>query len=162
MCESRPLHLVAYPHNHHVYAPPHAVTNVVKVNSGLAILAFNLFLPYVMVKSVTGGTERPPTVITKGPQEKRFSQELTGNDISVFSVSPNDNSFAFETAFEVLLVMKNLLLMCQTPEERHIPKKPPRDRGRRAPLTFRAPPRARTLRAVKGRPLCGARASRPR
>ena len=116
--ESRSLHLVCYPHPFHRFIPARDENPAVGVISRCAIIAVNCFNPYRSITMENGYRGILPMVVANGPTWRRFGREILKNDRSVFSLSTSDNSFAFDTGFEVLLLLKNLAFTVQSSKER--------------------------------------------
>lgn len=118
MTESRYLHLLCVPHAHHVYIPKYANNACIPVHTKLGILTLSCFKPFARVLMADGHDEILPMILADGPTEKKFGKQIMGHDLSILQLSDLDNSFAFDSAFEVLLLLKNLTFVAQTPEER--------------------------------------------
>jgi hypothetical protein len=119
LCQSRYMHLVVYPHPSHQLFYAHQYSPVIQVRSKLAILAPNSFEPLMVVFSHTSKRQEYfPMIISHGTMDLMLDQSITRTDLSLFTISSADNSWVFDTAFESLLIMKNLLFVLKTPDER--------------------------------------------
>jgi hypothetical protein len=116
ICENKYMHLITYPHINHTFYVSQSSSSFYKVKSRLAILAINSL-------SVTkpGLLSTYPSVLNS-TKEVAVTPDLADQEVSIFNMADTDNSFAFDTAFEVLLLLKNLLFLVKSPEERRLLK----------------------------------------
>ncbi|OHT10160.1 hypothetical protein TRFO_20619 [Tritrichomonas foetus] len=123
MSESKNLHLLAYPHLNHTYMPPNSFPPVLKVQN-TTIVSINSFTPYRrnVVKTSNKKSESLPFIYNNSKESSDFinlNPEILHEDISLFNVSTTDNSFAFDTAFEILLLLKNLSYVVRSPKQKY-------------------------------------------
>lgn len=120
MTESRAMHLICHPHVLHSFYPPGSYKEDIKVTNKFSICTLNSFRPmhHSSVK-VNDKKENLPLIITKGPTTLTLSDEILNKEFSIFAISQTDNTFAFDTGFEVLLILKNLLYIAKTPKQKY-------------------------------------------
>ncbi|OHT14900.1 hypothetical protein TRFO_14695 [Tritrichomonas foetus] len=120
MSESRKMHLICHPHILHTYYPPGSLTDTVKIQYDFSIATLNSFTP-MRRKSIKIGDKKEslPIIINKGPTVLSITRDIINEDLSVFAISQSDNTFVFDTGFEVLLILKNLLYVAHTPKQKY-------------------------------------------
>lgn len=120
MSESRAMHLICHPHILHSFHPPGSYKQEVEVKNKFSICTLNSFRPmhHQSVK-VNDKKENLPFIVTKGPTTLTLNEELLNKEFSIFAISQTDNTFAFDTGFEVLLILKNLLYVAKTPNQKY-------------------------------------------
>jgi hypothetical protein len=123
MCENPRVHLLAFPHLSHSYFPSRRYRPQLHIPTRFSIITISSFSPIHSFTSLTTNrTEHFPMVVVNGPTDFIFPPEFANNDCSVFTISPDDNTFVFGTAFEAILLLKHLLFSADSPEERTLLK----------------------------------------
>lgn len=111
MSEYRNLHLLIYPHINHKYFPPGTFGQSINLNSTPAVVTINSFIPlrFLAIKRI-GETKKEalPRVFCDGNDQMELNPELLRDELSIFAISTTDNSFAFDSAFELMLNIKNV------------------------------------------------------
>jgi hypothetical protein len=93
------------------------------IPSRFSIISVSSFSPITSCTNLaTNRIEQFPLVVVHGPTDFVFPPDFTNNDCSVFTISPDDNSFVFGTAFEAILLLKHLLFFAESPDERTLLK----------------------------------------
>lgn len=123
MSESRELHLICHPHILHSYHPPGTFKQELEIKNKFSICTINSFTPmrHGSIK-VNDKKENLPFIVTKGPTTLVLNDEILKTEFSIFAISQTDNTFAFDTGFEVLLILKNLLYVAKTPKQKYVLK----------------------------------------
>ena len=120
MSESRNLHLIAYPHIYHKYYPPRSFRATLDISSPTSIISINSFIPKrknaVQISNNKHGSL--PFVASDPNVKYQLIPEILNEDLSILSVSTTDNGFAFDTAFEILIILKNLSFVAITPKQK--------------------------------------------
>lgn len=124
ICSSKIMHLLAYPHVNHRYYPPLSYGNTIRMNTRYGILTVNSFTPLIREAGIVREKRQTlPYICTSLPCEFTFSDpQFRYLDYSQFMISPNENSWVFETAFEPLIIIKNILYLISSPSQRRAVK----------------------------------------
>lgn len=119
MSESRTMHLICQPHIMHTFYPRNSFVKNIEIKNKFTMATVNSFNP-VLHNSMTihDKKENLPFIVTKGPTIMTLEDSILSQDFSVFTISQTDNSFTFDTAYEVLLILKNLLYVVTTPNQK--------------------------------------------
>lgn len=123
--ESRNMHLLSYPHVNHTYYPPLSYFPPISLKKMPSIVTINSFMPIRF--SAASADRNPkkenlPFAFGNYQENLYVDQSITKEDLSVLSVNVTDNSFAFDTAFELLMDIKNVSFHATTPQQKFLIK----------------------------------------
>lgn len=138
MNRSERMHLIARPcRSHHYFAPPkdknkqvnwkeHPIDYKCGANCIVAPNDFNGFLPET-IRFKSSGTQQlypaPAIIPLSDPPHIIVLQGDNRREFSVFDINPMNNTWVYDTAFEMLLLLKNFVFVAQSDEERATAKK---------------------------------------
>jgi hypothetical protein len=112
MCENRYVHLVCFPHLCHDFYAVNSHSDLLQIRNQFSIVTVNSFEPvHTFTNTATGKREQLSLIVFNGPIEIVLALDFMQQPISVFNISPDDNRFVFGTAFEALLLLKNLVFI---------------------------------------------------
>lgn len=138
MARSERMHLIARPcRSHHYFAPPKDKDKPVnwkdkpiefKCSSNCIIAPndFHGFIPdTIRFRSSTSQELYPaPAIIPlSDPPHMIVIQGVNRREFSVFDINPMNNTWIYDTAFEMLLLLKNFVFIAQSDEERAAAKR---------------------------------------
>ncbi|EAY09223.1 hypothetical protein TVAG_309120 [Trichomonas vaginalis G3] len=138
MNKSERMHLVARPcRSHHYFAPPKDGENPIlwkekpidyKCGSNCIVAPndFNGFLPESICFKSSGTKQLYPTpaiIPLSQPPHIIVLQGQNRREFSVFDINPMNNTWVYDTPFEMLLLLKNFVFVAQTDEERAAAKR---------------------------------------
>lgn len=121
MCNDPLLHLVAYPNRWHSYYPPGS--NIIAVKTrGSSIVTINSFTGAMPGFFSIGNNRYGSPLIIPAPMEIKLNVNQKAYAVSTLEVLQMDNSWVFETPFEMLILLKSLIYMANTHETQIIAK----------------------------------------
>lgn len=109
MCECSSMHLLLCPNNYH--KRPIGLHNSILCLEPSIIFFNNLMAYDIDCIKFNNRLRSVPTWISSNdaPALIEFKNETDLNEVSIFEISDIDNSFCYDTAFEAMIILKNLL-----------------------------------------------------
>ncbi|OHT09134.1 hypothetical protein TRFO_22148 [Tritrichomonas foetus] len=117
MTQKQLLHMLAFPHHFHTYYPPGSYPATLRVNSPNAIITMNSFHPIVKDGIEHEKTKYDLPFIKHGG-DPMVQLSVLDRSLSILSINPNNNSWIYESAFELLLLMKSFIFFTPDPKFR--------------------------------------------
>ena len=108
MTQKQLLHMLAFPHHYHTYYPPGSYPAKLRVTSPNAIITMNSFHPIVKDGIEFEGKKYYLPFIKAGG-DPTVQLSILDRSLSILSINPNNNNWVYESAFELLLLMKSFL-----------------------------------------------------
>lgn len=115
------LHMLAFPHHYHTYYPPGSYPAKLRVVSPNAIITMNSFHP-IVVEGLVHEDKKYDLPFIKCGGDPYVQLSVLDRSLSILSINPNNNSWVYESAFELLLLMKSFIFFELTPEYRTVVK----------------------------------------
>ena len=115
------LHLIAYPNKAHSYKPPGTANPTERIRSS-AIITVNSFTGQIPEFFTSNNKKLDSPATAYYPIDIKLRIDPSAFALSIFNVSPMNNSWIFETPFEMLILLKSFISMCSTNEGRIIAK----------------------------------------
>lgn len=111
------LHLLAFPHHYHTYYPPGSYPATLKISSPNAIITMNSFHP-VVTDGIQYDGHKYDLPFIKAGGESSVQLSVLDRSLSILSINPNNNSWVYDSAFELILIMKSFTFFQLTPDFR--------------------------------------------